>query len=399
MSSTSPFGRLLLPIYLPSLILAISHQAFLILLPLYVLQIGGSAPLAAVIVAFRGLGMLLGDVPSGLLVSRLGHRPVMLGGIVCLGATPVATALGGPIGTLIPIGALAGIGFSAWMMARLSYMADTCPTAQRGRAMTVIGGMTRAGSFIGPAIGGVLAEYFGYRLAFCACGAAAGVGIVLVLIFTHNIRPPLPVEGTHSSQLREVVRVHRRIFVTAGSFAVSLQSVRSARQVLIPLFGSAAGLDVAAIGSIYSLSAAVDMSLFYPVGVIVDRWGRKYAGIPAMALFSVSLFLLPLAQGFNSFLFVALLLGLANGLSTGLVMILGADLSPPDRKGEFLGVWRLIGDVGHSGGPLIIGALAKAAGLAMATFAMGGLGLFGLFILVCYVDETLKFPRASVGDS
>ena len=389
MSSTSPFVRLLLPIYLPSLILGISHQAFLILLPLYVLDLGGSAGLAAVIVAFRGVGMLLGDVPSGFLVSRFGDKRVMVGGMVLLGATSVTVALAGAIWTLVPIGAFTGLGYSAWVMARFSYMTDACPTVQRGRAIAVLGGFSRIGSFIGPAIGGVLAEFFGYRLAFCSCGVATGVGIVLVMICTGNVRPVVPLEGPHLGQLCQIIGVHRRIFASAGTFTVSLQAVRSARQILIPLFGYAAGLDVATIGAIYSLSAAVDASLFYPVGVIVDRWGRKFAGIPAMAFFSLSLFLLPLAQGFSSFLAVALLLGLANGLSTGLVTILGADLSPVERRGEFLGVWRLIGDVGHTGGPLIIGALAKVVGLAAATFAVGGVGIFGLFVLVRFVDETL----------
>ena len=112
-----------------------------------------------------------------------------------------------------------------------------------------------------------------------------------------------------------------------------------------------------------------------------------------MTSFALALCLLPFVQGFNSFFLVALLLGVANGLSTGMVMILGADLAPVKGRGEFLGVWRLIGDVGYSGGSLIIGVVANAAGLAAATFAMAGLGFFGLFILIRYVDETLEFSE------
>ena len=51
-------------------------------------------------------------------------------------------------------------------------------------------------------------------------------------------------------------------------------------------------------------------------------------------------------------LLAALLAGLANGLSSGIVMTLGTDLAPPGRRGEFLGVWRLLTDAGSVLGPM-----------------------------------------------
>ena len=108
---------------------------------------------------------------------------------------------------------------------------------------------------------------------------------------------------------------NRKIFLTAGSVAFSFQLMRSARQLLVPLFGVTVGLDAGTIGFIYSLSAAVDMSLFYPVGIVLDRWGRKSAGIPSALCFVVGLILLPFAQGFYSLLAAGLTLGFANGLS------------------------------------------------------------------------------------
>ena len=87
------------------------------------------------------------------------------------------------------------------------------------------------------------------------------------------------------------------------------------------MVGIIAWLYVATIGFIYSVCAALALSLFYPVGVIMDRWGRKWTGVPAMLGFVLGLTLLPFSQGFYSLLGAGLVLAFANGLSTGIVMI------------------------------------------------------------------------------
>jgi MFS family permease len=154
------------------------------------------------------------------------------------------------------------------------------------------------------------------------------------------------------------LRVQRRVLATAGGSALVLQAMRATRQVLVPLFGQSVGLDVTMIGIVYSLSTVVDIALFYPSGVLADRYGRKWSAVPSMALYAVGLALLPLVTGLYSLLGVAMLLGFANGIGTGVVMIIGADLGRASgSQGQFLGLWRLIGDVGISAAPLLTGAV------------------------------------------
>ena len=394
---TSPYRRLLIPIYLPSFLLSVSQQALLILLPLYVLELGGGAAFAAVVVGLRGLGMLLFDVPAGVLVSRFGDKPSMMMGLVCMTVAGLALALVDTLWLLTPFAILFGVGTSAWMLGRLSYMTDAFGIAERGRTLAVIGGLMRLGSLVGPALGGAAAEFLSYRVAFVGVGVAAAVAIPLVWAFTHDVRPGRDRQGPYLPQLAQVVRSHRRSFATAGFSSLAIQLMRSGRQLFIPLVGAASGLDAAVIGGIYSLSSALDMSLFYPAGMVMDRWGRKWMMAPAMALFAVSLTLFPLVTGFYSLLGVSLLLGLANGFTAGIVMILGADLAPRDLRGEFLGVWRLISDLGWAGGPLLIGLLVEAVSLVAATLAVAGIGFVGLGVLVLLVDETLQSSKKDPG--
>ena len=397
MPVTSPYRRLLLPVYLPSFLLAVSQQALLVLLPLYVLELGGGVAFASVVVGLRGLGMLLFDVPAGVLVSRFGDKPSMMGGLVCMTVSGVALALVENLWLLTPFVILYGVGTAAWMLGRLSYMTDAFKIAERGRALTVIGGLMRLGSFVGPGLGGAAAQFLGYPVAFLGAGVASAVAVVLVWAFTHNIRPGRDRQGPYLTQLTQIVSSHQRSFATAGFSALGIQLMRSGRQLFIPLFGAAAGLDAAVIGVIYSLSSALDMSLFYPAGLVMDRWGRKWMTAPAMALFAFALGLFPLVTGFYSLLGVSLLLGLANGFTAGIVMILGADLAPRNLRGEFLGIWRLIGDLGWGGGPLLIGLLVEVASLTAATLAVAGIGFLGLGVLILFVDETLHSSKPDPG--
>ena len=94
-----------------------------------------------------------------------------------------------------------------------------------------------------------------------------------------------------------------------------------------------------------------------------------------MALYALGLALLPLAAGFYSLLAVAVLLGFANGIGTGVVMIIGADLARASgRHGQFLGLWRLIGDVGISGAPLLVGTIVNVCGACGREPHGGGVG-------------------------
>ena len=390
-----PYDRLWMPVYVPSLLNALSQMALLILLPLYVLELGHGPAFAATVVGLRGVGILLFDIPAGVLVARFGDKPVLLGGLALILAGNLLLAAVSHPWLLALAALLLGAGFSAWMLGRQSYIADTCESHEVGRAIAVMAGLQRVGMFVGPAAGGLLAGYAGYPVTFAAGAAVALVAGVLVLAFTKNVPPVAAVREAAFRGTGAVLRSHGKIFATAGVAAFSLQLMRAARQVLVPLFGAAVGLDVAQIGLVYSLSSAVDMSLFYPVGIWVDRRGRKWSAVSSTLSFAAGLALLPAVAGFYSLLAVGVLLGIANGLGTGIVMIIGADISrQTEHRGQFLGLWRLIGDVGMSAAPLLTGALAGTASLAAASFGVAGFGFVGAVLMMTVVPETLRRPQA-----
>ena len=65
-----------------------------------------------------------------------------------------------------------------------------------------------------------------------------------------------------------------------------MQFLRQCRHVLIPIWAFSIGLGVEDLGLIQSISAAIDMTLFYPVGLIMDKYGNKWTSVPSIILLS-----------------------------------------------------------------------------------------------------------------
>ena len=61
--------------------------------------------------------------------------------------------------------------------------------------------------------------------------------------------------------------------------------------------------------------------------------------------------LTPFTHSATTLLLASLLIGFGNGIGSGMIMTLGADYSPVVGRAHFLGLWRLMSDIGSTGGP------------------------------------------------
>jgi len=396
---TDSFWRnpLLLPVYVPTLIIAFGRGMLVPILPLYAASFDASYGLVGLVIASQGIGMIIGDLPAGMLLSRLGQRRSMLVGVGTLALMALAMSWADSLTELILYGLLAGIGTALWNVSRHAYLTNAAPVHQRGRAIAIFGGVNRAGSFIGPLIGGLVGGLLGLRFAFVIYAVVTALALILPLIYAEeNVRQENHHGsiGNHSLHFFRLLRDHAWTFSTAGTGQLLAQMIRAGRNIVIPLFAQdMLGLGVEAIGFIVSIGSFIDMAMFYPAGMIMDRVGRKWAYVPCFALQAVGMALIPFSWNFGTLVIATSIIGFGNGLGSGTMMTLGADLAPPDSMGEFLGLWRLIGDGGQSGGPIVVGAVAQMVGLVPAIFVIAVIGALGAGVFGVFVPETLGAKR------
>jgi len=391
---------LLMSVYLPTLLFAVGQGAIIPIIALRAREdLETTVAFAAFAVGLRGIGTMVFDVPAGVLISRIGERYslTIASGVLLLVAALVAFSTSPWVYALAIF--LMGCALSVWLLARLSYISEKVAVERRGRALSLMGGTQRLGNVVGPAIGGVVGAVLGLEYVFWMfAGLALAGSTVMMFSLGPGSEASRSAEGSLYGRLATVVVDYKGIFATAGLASICLQVMRAGRQAIIPLWGSAIGMDPAEIGLVFTLSSVFDVLLFYPVGIVMDRYGRKWTGVPSMVVLALSMALIPLTDSATMLLAVGVLSGLGNGLGTGINMTLGADFAPPGNRGEFLGVWRLVGDIGTASGPLVVSGITGIATLGVASVATGGIGLAGALVFALLVPEPLYY-RATKRDA
>ena len=314
------------------------------------------------------------------------------------------------------------IGFCAagFGLARHSFMTTRVPLAFRARALSLLGGTFRLGMFVGPFVAaGLLAVFGDEHAAIWFFGGCLVATVLLVLLgpdpekqiasTSDDEHPSVPfaedtgeavtgsIPTTERAGVFQTMWRFRRVLSRLGLAAASLSAVRSARQVVLPLWGFSIGLDAQTIALVVGISGAIDFALFYASGQVMDRFGRLWAALPAMILMGLGFLALAFTHDLDSaamwFAMFAAVLGVGNGLSSGILLTLGADIAPKSDPAPFLGSWRTLTDAGGAISPLLVSAITAVSSLSIATGAVGVFALLGALAFLRWVPRFV--PRGA----
>ncbi|TQJ59996.1 putative MFS family arabinose efflux permease [Arthrobacter sp. SLBN-83] len=383
----------------PTLLFGIGQGAILPVVALSARELGASVAVAALIVTLIGLGSWFFNLPASLVTLRFGERWSIVGAAVAAGLALAAAAASSTLavnGLWLLAVAMAVVGMSGAVfgLARQKYLTEAVPVAFRARALSTLGGVNRIGVFIGPFAGAAVMQFLGLAGAYWVGVVAMAAAALLSLTIPDLTTPEVHSGGDPGTQptLRSVAVSHAGVFLSLGVGILLLSALRSSRQVVIPLWSDHLGMDATSASLIYGLSGAIDMLVFYPAGKLMDRKGRQWVAIPSTLLMGTALLLIPLTGSFVGLLLAALLIGFGNGISSGLVMTLGADFSPDRGRGQFLGLWRFMADAGSTGGPVLLSGVTALASLGPGISATGILG-FAAAAVFAVVIPRLKHRR------
>ena len=383
--------KIIITVYIPAFLTSFCMGMLAPTIPAKVDLIGGTAFIIGLAVGAQGLGEAFFSIPTGLLINKFGNKKIMLIGMAGLS---ISGSLSGLFqNNLALYFALFSLGtfYGFFSLSRHSFMTQIVPSEYRGKAFSRFGGINRIGWFFGPVIGGFTAGSIGIDIPFYIISIVALFTTILIffttepanenLIHSNEIKPPT---------FKETILDNKKSFTIGGSGHFIMQFLRQCRHVLIPIWAFSIGLGVEELGLIQSISAAIDMTLFYPVGLIMDKYGRKWTSVPSIILLSLGFIFMTYVDSFNGLMLVGLLLGFANGLGSGAMLTLGSDLSPKNQPGSFLGIWRLFGWSGNSAGGPISGAIAQTVGNTASALSISMIGGIGVIIFSLLLPETLK---------
>lgn len=351
-------GRPFIVLCLSMFLAYANHWVLVPIIPLYVLELGGSALTA-------GLVLLTFSVPSFLIRPALGYLADRWSsvGVLALGLVLLAA---GTLLFLVPVLAMMfvaniarGLAWGGVNTGGYATLASAAPADRRGEAAGYYTAVTTSASILFPALAlWIVAASARFDMVFLVAAFAAVIGIPVA----RSLAPPKSgsagATGPRSSASSGLLE--RGVLLAAGLNLCSSLVLPSV-MAFLPLYARSLGIDN--VGWFYVLAGLTSIVVRPVLGKKSDAVGRGPAiafglvsQLTGLALiYAASDMTLILAGGF----FVALGLAMTGSTTTALAM----DLADPRSRGRSMGTFSMSFQLGAGAGALISGALADLVGL------------------------------------
>lgn len=226
-----------------------------------------------------------------------------------------------------------------------AYITDVTTKENRGRVMGVVEILTWVAILIVYGGAGLIIQMLGYYAFFYIIGGAVFVLGLVGSFFIHE--EPLTKEpaGTYWSQIAESFRwknliANRNFFLVL--MGISLWSV--AQNVFFPylIIYLQHYIQLDTISSSITIAVCIlvgGIALAYPLGLLIDRWGRKPVALLAVGAEMVGLILFSLSRTLVPLIITGILWLLPMTAWTIATGTWSKDLFPEDKRGQFAGYY------------------------------------------------------------
>ena len=204
--------RIVVPVYGPTVLVAIGQGAILPLVALSARALGASVGTAA-LVALIGVGQLIGDLPAGALAARIGEQRALIAACVLDAVALLGAFLAQSVILLAVAITVTGLANAVFGLARHAYLTGALPIQFRARALSTLGGTFRIGLFIGPFIAAVIVTRWSIGAAY-AFAAAMSIAAAILTAFLPDVT------GNHHNTPARESRRHRSV-ISVPSIATS----------------------------------------------------------------------------------------------------------------------------------------------------------------------------------
>ena len=377
--------NLAVPIHLPNLLQGMTTGIRSTLIPVFCRMLGASDAVIGLVTAAAGMARIICAVPAGVATERWGLLMVMTIGMII---NVIGAAIGAVSFNWIAL-ALASVvwGFAIgfFYVSRHVFLANVIGRQRRGRLMSLVGGGERWASVFGPVLGGVLIDQYGPR---AAAAAIAPLSVLCTLCLWRSSTVHLVNERvlqtqlvTHQNEHTEpasvatVLKANWSVISRLGVYAANVISLRSCRKMMLPLAAMNLNMSPTYVGIVLASSFAVDATLFFLGGMIMDRFGRRYAAVPTTVNIGLGFILLSSVETVWGVFMSAIFFGFADSLGAGLLLTLTADHVPASGGPTYIGILRMVQDAGQLVGPVLAGAIIAWTSFEAACVVLGLIGI------------------------
>ena len=375
-----------MPITVSMLMVGTSVGIISPVMPFVVESMGLTTGQYGLVVSAFALAKIAGNVPSAVLVERHGRKPYMVHSLSLIALGTGGIGLAYNFEQLYLCRLLVGIGVAALSSASTMSIADLSNPKNRAQTMAPIMSAFAAGTALGPALGGILADELGIHATFYAVGTSFLAMTVVNQMLLNETKPqnsiqfpwqvPKKASKANDSSIWNATKTAigqwapllsspqiRTVVVVNGFYWVALAG---AQMTLLPLLltdPNGLAMTATGVGQVYMGMSLVQVLGNPLVAKSVDKLGKVPAMICGCSMIATSMAALPLVT--NDLTSVALTLGIWSAGSTLLSTAPVAHISDhtdDSNRAQAIALLRTSGDVGFLVGASAVGALADWTG-------------------------------------
>lgn len=358
------------------------NLGFYMMMPYLAQHIGGTLGLAGwaagLVMGLRVFSQQGLFLLGGTLGDRIGYRPAIVWG--CLVRSVGFGLLGwaSSLPVLLLAAFLTGFAGALFTPCAQAYLASECRTdTQRQYAFSLHNLASEAGMLLGPLVGMVLTEV-DYRVT----GAVSGSVFLLLTLLQWHMLPAsvvVPQAQAMGKQWRSMLR--HRAFMAFTLLAAAYQVLFHQLYLAIPAYIRSVQHDTGLLGSVFTLTAVVGVTLQLPATRLVQRHlGVAVAMGGGLALMGLSYLALPLLSHVPvvAVLLQACLLSLGSILCFPLFAAHIPRFADPSSMGSYYGLYASVGGCVALLGNVIVGALLGSGVASPPSLIWYALALVGL---------------------
>lgn len=164
-------------------------------LPLYINQLGNFTKNQLVIwngIAFSSTFLVMAIVSPiwGKIADRRGRKLMLIRAALGMAIVITLQAFATAAWQIVVLRLLQGV-FSGFVSNANTLIASTAPRSESGKALGTLNTGVISGTLLGPLVGGVIAQYLGYRIPFMVTGSLLFLAFILVTIFIKEDFTPI----------------------------------------------------------------------------------------------------------------------------------------------------------------------------------------------------------------
>lgn len=319
-------------------------------LPLALLHDGASHSEVAFAMGGGLFAQLLGSVPVGAVVDRIGRLKTIRASVLLMALSTFGMAFAhGPAWGGVLMG-LRGFSMMSYVTAEFAYVSEIVPHERSISAVSTLGMIANLVFAFAPAAGvwlwnaGVGREQFAYGAAI----TLAGGSVLWFLPQKHDVR---------TQRRRSRLILMRSAWLPALAFLSAAAMQSGVNTALAVVTFTQRGIVNGAL--IFTSMAIVTAALRYPAGRFVEKYGPRLMTIPVAGAQVAGCLLAASAHTTGSVLLAGALLGIAWSAVVPVGVGLFFDQSTPGTRGAAMGAYNLSFAIGTSAGALLAALLTR----------------------------------------